>query len=150
MTISVSDVGYETYKAHRRGPSALEAAHFSEPTRLSLIAVKRSVFQSIASMYVSSEDRRCSCIHIINLTFRALPAFTIHTAVKQAKKAFANVQNPRVRTWGPTATGLAIVPALPYLFDEPVEHITDVAFEWVEKQLARSSGSSPGPNKPEL
>lgn len=124
------DVGYETYKAHRRGPTALEAAHFSEPTRLSLIAVKRSVFQSIASM--------------------ALPAFTIHTAVKQAKKAFANVQNPRVRTWGPTATGLAIVPVLPFLFDEPVEHVTDVAFEWVETQLARSSGSSPGPSKPDL
>nr|VWP02612.1 3-isopropylmalate dehydrogenase (3-IPM-DH) (IMDH) (EC (Beta-IPM dehydrogenase) [Ganoderma boninense] len=124
------DVGYETYKAHRRGPNALEAAHFSEPTRLSLIAVKRSVFQSIASM--------------------ALPAFTIHTAVKQAKKAFANVQNPRVRTWGPTATGLAIIPVLPFLFDEPVEHVTDVAFEWVEKQLARSSDSSPGPSKPEL
>ena len=46
------DVGYETYKAHRQGPTALEAAHFSEPTRLSMIAVKRSVFQSVASMYV--------------------------------------------------------------------------------------------------
>ena len=48
----ISDVGYETYKAHRRGPTPLEAAHFSEPTRLGLIAVKRSVFQYIASMYV--------------------------------------------------------------------------------------------------
>ncbi|EJF62890.1 mitochondrial 18 KDa protein-domain-containing protein [Dichomitus squalens] len=122
-----SDVGYETYKAHRRGPTALEAAHFSEPARLGFIAAKRSVFQSIASM--------------------ALPAFTIHTAVKQAKKAFANVQNPRVRTWGPTATGLAIVPVLPYLFDKPVEHATDIAFDWIEKQLARSSQ---GPGKPEL
>lgn len=57
MVITISDVGYETYKAHRRGPSALEAAHFSEPTRLSLIAVKRSVFQSIASMYVPLPGR---------------------------------------------------------------------------------------------
>ncbi|KAI0773996.1 mitochondrial 18 KDa protein-domain-containing protein [Fomes fomentarius] len=112
------DVGYETYKAHRQGPTALEAAHFSEPTRLGMIAVKRSVFQSIASM--------------------ALPAFTIHTAVRQAKKAFANVQSPRVRTWGPTVTGLAIVPVLPYLFDKPVEHATDIAFEWIEKQIAGS------------
>lgn len=79
--------------------------------------------------------------------FRALPAFTIHTAVRQAKKAFANVQNPRVKTWGPTATGLAIVPVLPYLFDTPVEHATDIAFEWIEKQIARSSE---GPGKPEL
>ncbi|KAI0356546.1 hypothetical protein OH77DRAFT_1400773 [Trametes cingulata] len=118
----VGDVGYETYKAHRRGPSALEAANFSEPTRLSMVAVKRAVFQSVASM--------------------ALPAFTIHTAVKQAKKAFVNVQNPKVKSWGPTVTGLAIIPVLPYLYDKPVEHVTDIAFEWIEKQIARSQ--SPG------
>ncbi|KAH9850088.1 mitochondrial 18 KDa protein-domain-containing protein [Lenzites betulinus] len=118
------DVGYETYKAHRRGPSALEVANFSEPTRLSMVAVKRAVFQSVASM--------------------ALPAFTIHTAVKQAKKAFVNVQNPRVKTWGPTVTGLAIVPVLPYLFDKPVEHVTDVAFEWVEQQIVRSQSTGSG------
>ncbi|KAI0751476.1 mitochondrial 18 KDa protein-domain-containing protein [Daedaleopsis nitida] len=117
-----SDVAYETYKAHRRGPTALEAAHFSEPARLGMIAVKRSVFQSVASM--------------------ALPAFTIHTAVRQAKKAFANVPSPRVRTWGPTVTGLAIIPVLPYLFDKPVEHVTDIAYEWIEKQIARSTPES--------
>ncbi|KAI0370185.1 hypothetical protein BV20DRAFT_1052529 [Pilatotrama ljubarskyi] len=117
----VGDVGYETYKAHRRGPSALEAAHLSEPTRLSMVAVKRAVFQSVASM--------------------ALPAFTIHTAVKQAKKAFVNVQNPKVKSWGPTVTGLAIIPVLPYLYDKPVEHVTDIAFEWIEKQIARSQSS---------
>ncbi|KAI9001288.1 mitochondrial 18 KDa protein-domain-containing protein [Trametes punicea] len=118
------DVGYETYKAHRRGPTPLEAATFSEPTRLSMVAVKRAVFQSVASM--------------------ALPAFTIHTAVKQAKKAFVNVQNPRVKSWGPTVTGLAIIPILPYLYDKPVEHATDVVFEWIEKQIARSQRSTEG------
>ncbi|KAJ2984478.1 hypothetical protein NUW54_g10496 [Trametes sanguinea] len=118
------DVGYETYKAHRRGPTPMEAATFSEPTRLSMVAVKRAVFQSVASM--------------------ALPAFTIHTAVKQAKKAFVNVQNPRVKSWGPTVTGLAIIPVLPYLFDKPVEHATDIAFEWIEKQIAKSQGTSQG------
>ena len=76
---------------------------------------------------------------------RALPAFTIHTAVKQAKKAFVNVQNPRVKSWGPTVTGLAIIPVLPYLYDKPVEHVTDIAFEWIEKQIAaRSQGSEQG------
>jgi len=114
------DVGYETYKAHRRGPTPLEAANFSEPTRLGMIAVKRAVFQSIASM--------------------ALPAFTIHTAVKQAKKAFVKVQNPRVKAWGPTVTGLAIVPVLPYLFDKPVEHATEAVFGWIEKQVAEREG----------
>jgi hypothetical protein len=45
-----SDVGYESYKAHRRGPTPFEAAHFTEPTRVGLVALKRSVFQSVASM----------------------------------------------------------------------------------------------------
>ena len=44
------DVGYESYKAHRRGPTPFEAAHFTEPTRVSLVAVKRAAFQSVASM----------------------------------------------------------------------------------------------------
>ena len=84
------------------------------------------------------------------LNLRALPAFTIHTAVKQAKKAFTNVQNPRVRTWGPTLTGLSIVPVLPYIFDKPVEHVTDIAFEWIEKQLARSTSEASSSGKSEL
>ncbi|KAK1229631.1 hypothetical protein PQX77_007299 [Marasmius sp. AFHP31] len=112
------DVAYESYKAHRRGPTALEAANFSEPTRISLIAVQRATFQSIASM--------------------ALPALTIHTAVKQAKKAFVNVKNPRVKVWGPTMTGLAIVPALPYIFDHPVEHVTERVFDWIRERLANN------------
>ncbi|KAG8747510.1 hypothetical protein FRC10_000646 [Ceratobasidium sp. 414] len=48
--IAYGDVGYETYKAQRQGPSPIEAANFSEPTRLTMIATKRAVFQSVASM----------------------------------------------------------------------------------------------------
>ncbi|KAL0057636.1 hypothetical protein AAF712_015715 [Marasmius tenuissimus] len=120
MFISLWRRAYESYKAHRRGPTALKAANFSEPTRISLIAVQRATFQSIASM--------------------ALPALTIHTAVKQAKKVFVNVKNPRVKVWGPTMTGLAIVPALPYIFDHPVEHVTDRVFGWIRERLANTKG----------
>ncbi|KAH8106275.1 mitochondrial 18 KDa protein-domain-containing protein [Cristinia sonorae] len=109
------DVAYESYKAKRQGPTAEQALYFSETTRIGMVAAQRAIFQSVASM--------------------ALPAFTIHTAVKQAKKAFVNTTNPRVKAWGPTLTGLAIVPVLPYLFDKPVEHVTEFAFEWVEKKL---------------
>ncbi|KAK0190762.1 mitochondrial 18 KDa protein-domain-containing protein [Armillaria mellea] len=112
------DVAYESYKAHRRGPSAIEAAHFSEPTRLGLVAVQRATFQSIASM--------------------GLPALTIHTIVKQTKKAFVNVQNPKLKAWGPTLSGLAVVPALPYLYDHPVEAATDRAFDWIKEKLAEA------------
>ncbi|KAG5352536.1 hypothetical protein C0989_001849 [Termitomyces sp. Mn162] len=117
-----SDVGYESYKAHRRGPSPIEAANFSEPTRIGIAAVQRATFQSIASM--------------------ALPALTIHTAVAQAKKAFKNVKNIRLRTWGPTATGLAIVPILPYLYDHPVERATERAFDWMREKIIESNGRS--------
>ena len=71
----------------------------------------------------------------MNSFHRALPAFTIHTAVAQAKKVFNNTKNVRLRTWGPTITGLAIVPILPYIFDHPVEHVTDRAFDWMKRKL---------------
>ncbi|RDB23267.1 Mitochondrial fission process protein 1 [Hypsizygus marmoreus] len=109
------DVGYESYKAHHRGPTPIEAANFSEPTRIGIAAVQRATFQSLASM--------------------ALPALTIHTAVAQAKRMLKNRQSVRIRAWGPTMTGLAIVPVLPYLFDHPVEHATDRVFDWIREKL---------------
>ncbi|KAK0491207.1 mitochondrial 18 KDa protein-domain-containing protein [Armillaria novae-zelandiae] len=123
------DVAYESYKAHRRGPSAVEAAHFSEPTRLGFVAVQRATFQSIASM--------------------GLPALTIHTIVKQTKKAFVNVQNPKLKAWGPTLSGLAVVPALPYLYDHPVEVATDRVFDWIKEKMAET-GTRTGKEDKEL
>lgn len=96
----VGDVGFNTYKEQQRGPSTFEAAHMTEPTRLGLVTVKRAVFQGLASM--------------------ALPAFTIHSAVKYAGRQFATAKSPVLKRWGPTAVGIGIVPFLPYLFDEPV------------------------------
>lgn len=114
----VGDVSFTTYKSSQLGPSPLEAANMSEPTRLTMVAVKRSVFQGVASM--------------------ALPAFTIHTAVKQASKRFIRSSNPTLKRWGPTAVGISIVPALPYLFDEPVEHVVDYAFDKIEEAWFRA------------
>ncbi|TRM68405.1 mitochondrial 18 KDa protein-domain-containing protein [Schizophyllum amplum] len=119
----LGDVSYETYKAGRKGPTPIEAANFSEPLRLGLAATERATFQGIASM--------------------GLPAFTVHTTVAQAKKAFKNVQNPRVKAWGPTVTGLAVVPVLPYLFDHPVETVTEHAFNWIRQQwIGRNQGKA--------
>ncbi|KJA24565.1 hypothetical protein HYPSUDRAFT_136243 [Hypholoma sublateritium FD-334 SS-4] len=109
------DVAYDSYKNHHRGPTPIEAVNFSEPTRIGISAVQRATFQSLASM--------------------ALPAFTIHTAVAQSRRAFKNATNPKVKAWGPTMTGLAIVPILPYLFDHPVEQATDRAFDWIREKL---------------
>jgi mitochondrial fission process protein 1 len=54
--------------------------------------------------------------------------------------------------WGPTVTGLAIVPALPYLFDHPVEQVTEHAFEWIKERIAERSTESQasGSDKNEL
>jgi fission process protein 1 len=71
------------------------------------VATQRAVFQSIASM--------------------GLPAFTIHSIVRYSGRAMKDVKNVRLRTWGPIGLGLAAVPALPFLFDKPVEE----AVEWV-------------------
>ncbi|RSH90344.1 hypothetical protein EHS25_001678 [Saitozyma podzolica] len=111
----IGDVSFTTYKSSQLGPSPLEAAHMTEPTRLAMVAVKRSVFQGVASM--------------------ALPAFTIHTAVRYAGKAVRNSTNVTLKRWGPTAVGISIVPALPYLFDEPVEKVVDIAFEKIEENF---------------
>ncbi|EMG48548.1 hypothetical protein SBY92_003870 [Candida maltosa Xu316] len=74
-----------------------------------LSALKRGIFQSIASM--------------------GLPAFTIHSAVRYSSYFFKNSKIPAFKTYGPVAVGLGIVPVLPYIFDEPVEHVVDWVFE---------------------
>ncbi|CAX40084.1 conserved hypothetical protein [Candida dubliniensis CD36] len=74
-----------------------------------LSALKRGIFQSIASM--------------------GLPAFTIHSAVRYSSYLFKNSKVPVLKTYGPVAIGLGIVPVLPYIFDEPVEHAVDWVFE---------------------
>ncbi|KAL9092069.1 MAG: hypothetical protein Q9159_001068 [Coniocarpon cinnabarinum] len=72
------------------------------------VMAERAVFQSIASM--------------------GLPAFTIHTIVKQSGRYLKNVKNVRIRTWGPIGLGLVVVPALPFIFDEPVETAVSWSF----------------------
>ena len=61
-----------------------------------------------------------------------------------------NVSNPRLNSWGPTVTGLSIVPVLPYLYDKPVEHATDFAFEWIEKKLMEHQNASESTSKRDL
>jgi len=71
------------------------------------VMVQRAIFQGIASM--------------------GLPAFTIHSIVRYSGRALKGAKNVKLRTYGPIGLGLAAVPALPFLFDKPVEE----AVEWV-------------------
>lgn len=70
---------------------------------------KRGIFQGLASM--------------------GLPALTIHSAVRYSSVLFKNVKTKALKTYGPVSIGLGIVPLLPYIFDEPVEHAVDYVFD---------------------
>lgn len=69
----------------------------------------------------------------------------------QSRKAFSSAYSPRIKTWGPTMTGLAIVPILPYLFDHPVERATDTAFDWIrQKLMERNEAAKKGKDRKDL
>ncbi|KAF2824111.1 hypothetical protein CC86DRAFT_353883 [Ophiobolus disseminans] len=72
------------------------------------VMAQRAIFQAVASM--------------------GLPAFTIHSIVRYSGRALKDAKNKTIRTWGPIGLGLAAVPFLPYMFDEPVEHATEWLF----------------------
>lgn len=156
----LGDVSHEGWKAYKRNQrllyphgdeykdaSAVQApmpASKAEPQSVPVhvpaiedyrsVMAQRAVFQSVASM--------------------GLPAFTIHSIVKYSGKALKNAANTTIRTWGPIGVsgtcesslfldmltmlqlGLAAVPALPYMFDEPVEQ----AVEWTFYQAFRAIG----------
>ncbi|KAF2485168.1 mitochondrial 18 KDa protein-domain-containing protein [Neohortaea acidophila] len=119
----LGDVSYEGYKAYLRNEKVrhpekdadantstalVVPGHVAPIDDYRTIMVQRGIFQSIASM--------------------GLPAFTIHSVVRYSGQALKNVKNTKIRTWGPIGLGLAAVPALPYMFDKPIEHATEWLF----------------------
>lgn len=90
------------------------------------VMAQRAVFQSVASM--------------------GLPAFTIHSLVKYSGKALANTKNVKLRAYGPIGLGLAAVPALPFMFDKPVEHAVEFIFH---KTFELVGGPEAVGNRPE-
>lgn len=92
-----------------------------------MVGFQRAVFQSVASML--------------------FPALTIHSVVKYSGIAMKDIKNVRLRTWGPIGLGLAIVPALPFVFDHPVEHAVEWVFDkgieaYESKQAPAASGEA--------
>ncbi|GAA6044285.1 hypothetical protein JCM8097_008675, partial [Rhodosporidiobolus ruineniae] len=62
---------------------------------------------------------------------------TIHSIVKYSALAIKKqgIKSARVRQWLPSALGLGFIPALPFLFDEPVEGVVDSTFDRIENSL---------------
>ncbi|KAJ3359168.1 hypothetical protein HDU91_004995 [Kappamyces sp. JEL0680] len=88
------DIGYEAWKSKKRQ---------DPPSLTTRVVLERTAFQGLASLL--------------------LPAVTIHTIVAQSTKQFKRMAvHPTLLRWGPSALGLATLPALPIVFDEPVEH----------------------------
>ncbi|WAO85106.1 Mitochondrial fission process protein 1 [Fusarium falciforme] len=128
----LGDVSYEGYKAYWhnqrvRDPTIQLTARQEKITGLPAIEtrvvkpgevspledyrtvmVQRAIFQSVASM--------------------GLPAFTIHSVVRYSGRAMKGMKNKMIRTWAPIGLGLAVVPFLPAMFDEPVENAVEWAF----------------------
>lgn len=88
-----------------------------------VVMAKRAVFQSIASM--------------------ALPALTIHSVVRYSGKALKGAKTTLVRTWVPIGLGLAVVPFLPYIFDEPIEEAIEWSFRSVLRTFAGEDAVKP-------
>eukprot|EP01111_Echinosteliopsis_oligospora_P006386 TRINITY_DN2049_c0_g1_i1.p1 TRINITY_DN2049_c0_g1~~TRINITY_DN2049_c0_g1_i1.p1 ORF type:complete len:231 (-),score=78.74 TRINITY_DN2049_c0_g1_i1:117-809(-) len=98
------------------------------------VAAKRAVFQTLASM--------------------ALPSLAVHTTVKYAGRYFNRIG--RFTKWGPTIAGLALIPALPYMFDHPIEYALDAVWpdkhhhpHFAEPTIEQQAHFSPLPPSPE-
>ncbi|KAE8221084.1 hypothetical protein CF319_g5499 [Tilletia indica] len=104
---AASDVASETSRALSAATSG-----GSVPAEVAFVMARRAVFQTLASM--------------------ALPAFTIHSIVRYSAPLFARSASRRLASLGPTISGLACVPALPFIFDHPVEQAVDYVFDKIE------------------
>ncbi|SCV67532.1 BQ2448_5143 [Microbotryum intermedium] len=125
----VGDVAYEGYKARLR---ANEHCPEAVPTVVGLNVAKRAIFQRCVRSAMSPI--------VASMLF---PSLTIHAIVRYTAIAVkkANVKSIAVRRWLPSALGLGFIPALPFIFDEPVEHVVEAGFDRLEAKLYPDANS---------
>ncbi|KAI4195570.1 MAG: hypothetical protein LQ350_007146 [Teloschistes chrysophthalmus] len=151
----IGDVGHEGYKAYSRNQrilhpgqpgitsvrasdaregeghpvtsakGAFHPGHVPAIEDYRSVMAQRAIFQGLASM--------------------GLPAFTIHSIVRYSGRALKGAKNTRVRTWGPIGLGLAAVPLLPYMFDQPVETAVEWTFHKAFEAIGGPSAVSHAP-----
>ncbi|KAI4793993.1 hypothetical protein E4T45_12461 [Aureobasidium sp. EXF-8846] len=150
----IGDVSHEGYKAYVRNQRVLKGEAPMEDISVTssekpAAAIPGTVATTAPGKIPLIEDYRTVMAQraiFQGLASMGLPAFTIHSIVKYAGIALKNNKNVKLRTWGPIGLGLAAVPALPFMFDEPVEHVV----EWVfHKAFATVGGEAAVHGRPE-
>ncbi|POV97995.1 hypothetical protein PSHT_14277 [Puccinia striiformis] len=152
----LGDVAYEGWKGHLQAQGDP-----NDNLVIGLKVARRAAFQGTASKlrfsgsqgflsltWPSNAWQFSSCFslsiseiskHSVKTLFLRLSLIS-HSAVRYSKKfIFSNMANPRIQSIGPTAVGLGIIPFLPTLFDEPVEHFVDKAFDQIERKVLGQS-----------
>lgn len=108
----MADVGYEAYKLKERG---YVHENTKEPVTMTQCVVERATFQGVASI--------------------GIPFMLIHSTVNVSHRIFKKIG--KFNRWGPSLTGLSLIPLLPMYLDEPVEHALEKAFAkfgpWAKK-----------------
>ena len=96
------DIGWEAYKLQKRNYTT----EYNVPMSMPQLLTERSTFHAVASI--------------------GAPALIIHTTVDVAAKVYKRIG--KFQRWGPSITGLAVIPLLPLYLDEPVEHVIEYMF----------------------
>jgi mitochondrial fission process protein 1 len=127
----LGDVSHEGYRAYWHNQRVLNPALELTPHQEKITGLSKAETVDVKPGVVSPlEDYRTVMVQrgiFQSLASMGLPAFTIHSVVRYSGRALKDAKNKTIRTWGPIGLGLAVVPFLPTLFDEPVEN----AVEWV-------------------
>ncbi|KAF7547959.1 hypothetical protein G7Z17_g7367 [Cylindrodendrum hubeiense] len=127
----IGDVSHEGYKSYWHNQRVLDPQLQLTPQQEKITGIKASQALEAKPGVVSPlEDYRTVMVQraiFQSLASMGLPAFTIHSVVRYSGRAMKDMKNKTIRTWGPIGLGLAVVPFLPAMFDEPVEN----AVEWV-------------------
>ncbi|KIX02309.1 uncharacterized protein Z518_08250 [Rhinocladiella mackenziei CBS 650.93] len=137
----LGDVGHEGWKAYKRNQRLLypQGKEYFDASKKEPMPATQDVPQKGPVHIPAIEDYRSVMAQravFQSIASMGLPAFTIHSIVKYSGKALKNASNATIRTWAPIGLGLAVVPALPYLFDKPVEE----AVEWSFYNAFRAMG----------
>ncbi|KAF5678805.1 mitochondrial fission process 1 [Fusarium heterosporum] len=128
----IGDVSYEGYKSYWHNQRVLNPNVQLSPRQEKVTGLPATETRAIQPSTVPAlEDYRTVMVQraiFQSLASMGLPAFTIHSVVRYSGRAMKDMKNKTIRTWGPIGLGLAIVPFLPKMFDEPVENAVEWAF----------------------